>query len=227
MGQSITPFRILSLATGVVPMTNGEILTSSKAAMNGHRGLAAWLHDAETKWDEHSNKNAEGIARMSLAERVDAMGTLRAQANRATIRVLYSASGTRLSACWSQDTDAFVDKTAYWAAAESVEEAGYLAAILNTEVVLKRVRDLQPVGQRDPRHFDNLVWTLPIPEFDGAEALHADLSAAAMHAAAIVANVELPSAAHFTTQRRLVRQALADDGVAETIERLVDALLPL
>jgi pimeloyl-ACP methyl ester carboxylesterase len=48
---------------------------------------------------------------------------------------------------------------------------------------LDRVKDLQPVGQHDARDFDNLVWTLPIPEFDAAEALHVDLAVAALHAA--------------------------------------------
>ena len=97
---------------------------------------------------------------------------------------------------------------------------------LNTAIVLERVKDLQPVGQRDPRHFDNLVWTLPIPEFDAAEALHADLAAAALHPAVVAARVELPDAAHFTSKRRVMQRALADDGVALTMERLVDALLP-
>lgn len=107
-----------------------------------------------------------------------------------------------------------------------MDEAAYVTAILNTRIVLNRVKDLQPVGQRDPRHFDNLVWTLPIPEYDPAEALHRDLAEAALHAAAVAARVELPDAAHFTAKRRAIRQALVEDGVAETIERLVDALLP-
>jgi hypothetical protein len=102
-----------------------------------------------------------------------------------------------------------------------------VSAILNSTIVLERVKDLQPVGQRDPRHFDNLVWTLPIPEFDAAEALHTDLAAAALHAADVAARVELPDVTHFTAKRRLIREALVADGVAETIERLVDALLPL
>ena len=79
----------------------------------------------------------------------------------------------------------------------------------------------------DRRHFSNLVWTLPIPEFDANEALHTDLAAAALHAAEVAARVEFPDDAHFTTKRRLIRRALEADGVAETIERLVDALLPL
>ncbi len=227
LGESIAPYRVLDLATGVVPMEDGAILTSALADAHGHRGLAAWLRDAEVKWNQHSNKDVAGNARMSLAERVDAMGMLRAQANRAPVRVLYTKAGTRLSACWLEDDDVVVDHKAYWSAANSLEEAAYIAAVINTSVVLDRVRDLQPVGQRDPRDFDNLVWTLQIPEFDGVEVLHRDLAAAALYAATVAARVELPGDAHFTAKRRLIRQALVADGVAETIERLVDALLPL
>ncbi len=226
LGESVAPYRVLDLATGVVPMDGDVILTSTSANANGHRGLSAWLHDAEEKWSENSNKNVEGRARMSLAERVDKMGSLRAQANRTPVRVVYTKAGTRLSACWLEDDDIIVDHMAYWSAAHSLEEAAYITAVLNTSMVLERVKDLQPVGQRDPRHFDNLVWTLPIPEYDAAEALHVDLAAAALDAAEVSGRVEFPEDVHFTSKRRLIREALVADGVAETIERLVDALLP-
>ncbi|KPH82542.1 N-6 DNA methylase [Bosea vaviloviae] len=226
LGESVAPYRLLDLATGVVPMEGGVILTAASADSRGHRGLAAWLRDAEAKWNEHSNKATDGSPRVTLAQSLNHLQKLTAQATKHPIRVFCSASGTRLSACWSSEDDLVVDKKAYWAAAHSIEEAAYVAAVLNTSVVLDRVRDLQPVGQRDPRDFDNLVWTLPIPEFDAAEALHQDLAAAALHAATVSARVGLPGEAHFTAKRRLIRQALVADGVAETIERLVDALPP-
>jgi hypothetical protein len=222
----VAPYRILDLVTGVVPMENGAILTAASADTHGHRGLAAWLRDAEAKWNEHSNKGADGAPRVTLAQSLNHLQKLTVQSVRSTVRVLYPASGTRLSACWLEDDDVIVDKDAYWSVANLLEEAAYAVAILNTTIVLERVRDLQPVGQRDRRHFDNLVWTLPIPEFDAAEALHTDLAAAALHAAEVASRVELPSNGHFTTKRRLIRQALVADGVTETIERLVDALLP-
>lgn len=227
LGESVAPYRLLNFVTGVVPMEDGVILTAVSAEAHGHRGLAAWLRDAESKWNEHSNKKADGTPNVTLAKSLNHMQKLTLQSHRSPIRIVYPASGTRLSACWLEDDDVIVDKNAYWSSANSFEEAAYVTAVLNTTVVLERVKDLQPVGQRDPRHFDNLVWTLPIPEFDAAEALHVDLAAAALHAAAVAAHVELPEAAHFTTKRELIRQALADDGVAKAIERLVDALLPL
>jgi SAM-dependent methyltransferase len=227
LGESVAPFRLLDLATGIVPVQDGEVLDSISAEAFGHRGLAAWLRDAEGKWNRHSNKNPDGSPRVSLQQSLNHLQKLTRQTTRSPIRILYPASGTRLSACWIDEDDVVVDKNAYWSAAESLEEAAFVAAILNSEIVLERVKDLQPVGQRDPRHFDNLVWTLPIPEFDAAEALHLDLAGAALHAADVAARVELPEAAYFTTKRGFIRDALVADGVAETIERLVDALLPL
>ncbi len=227
LGESVAPYRLLDLVNGVVPMEDGIVLTATSADANGHRGLAAWLRDAEAKWDRHSNKGAGGAPRVSLSKSLNHMQKLTAQASSSPLRVLYTKAGTRLSACWVEDENVVVDHKAYWAAANSLEEAAYVTAVLNTKVVLDRVRDLQPVGQRDPRDFDNLVWTLPIPEFDGAEALHLDLAQAALHAGEVASRVSLPDDMHFTGKRRLIRQALDADGVAETIERLVDALLPV
>jgi|GEM_PF-3709082 len=115
---------------------------------------------------------------------------------------------------------------AYWAAVASYEEARYLLSILNSDAVLAKIRDLQPHGQRDKRHFDNLVWTLPIPEHDPAEPLHRDLAAAGARAEEVAAEVPLAAGAHFTAHRRAIRAALAEDGIAGEIEALVDALLP-
>lgn len=226
LGESVAPYRLLDLATGIVPMEDGAILTSGDADARGYRGLAGWLRDAEAKWNEHSNKAADGTPRATLAQSLNHLQKLTAQSESSPIRVLYTKAGTRLSACWLEEDDVVVDHQAYWGTAHSFEEAAYVVAVLNTQIVLSRVKDLQPVGQRDPRHFDNVVWTLPIPEFDAAEALHTDLAAAALNAAEIAARVEFPEDAHFTTKRRLIRQALEADGIAETIERLVDALLP-
>jgi len=142
------------------------------------------------------------------------------------MRVLYTKAGTRLSAARVAANDTVVDHKAYWAPARSAEEAGYLVALLNSAAVLAKITDLQPHGQRDKRDFDNLVWTLPIPEYDPAEPLHRDLAAAASHAEAIAAAVPLADAQHFTAKRRAIRAALAEDGVAAEIEALVDALLP-
>ncbi len=163
---------------------------------------------------------------MTLLARVDHMRNLSSQAGQPTIRVLYTKAGTRLSAASIAANDALVDHKAYWASARSQAEAAYLIAMINSAAVLAKVTDLQPHGQRDKRDFDNLVWTLPIPEYDDADLLHRDLAAAATHAENIAAAVVLTDAQHFTAKRRTIRAALVADGIAAEMEALVDALLP-
>ncbi|MDO8359797.1 MAG: N-6 DNA methylase, partial [Devosia sp.] len=147
LGETIAPYSTLGLATGVIPMENGAILTSASADAHGHRGLAAWLRDAEAKWNEHSNKGADGAPRVTLGASVNHLQKLTAQAARSPLRVLYTKAGTRLSACWIEDDDVVVDTSAYWSAANSLDEAAYVAAVLNAEIVLDRVKEFQPVGQ--------------------------------------------------------------------------------
>lgn len=227
LGESIAPFRMLQTATAVIPLTGSRVLDSIAAREAGHRHLAAWLADIEAKWAEHANKTASGQPRMTLSAQIDHMRKLSSQSGRAaSTRVLYTKAGTRLSAATVVAHDAIIDHQAYWAPVRSVEEGAYLTAILNSEAVLAKITDLQPHGQRDKRHFDNLVWTLLIPEYDNAEPLHRDLGAAALRAEAVAASVQLADTQHFTAKRRAIRGALAENGVAAEIEALVDALLP-
>ena len=226
VGSSIAPYRLLDIPRGIVPFEDGAVMSSQMAEERGHRGLASWLSDAEEKWNENSNKRADGTPNATLSESIDHLSKLSKQFPVSSIRILYPASGTRLCACWIEDENVLIDKNAYWCAASSVDEAAYVSAIINSQTALDRVKDLQPVGQRDPRHFDNLVWTLPIPEYDAEDQLHLDLAEAAHYAAGIAAPIDLPSDVYFTTQRQMIRTALEADGVATVVERLVDALLP-
>ena len=115
----------------------------------------------------------------------------------------------------------------YWATVRPTAEATYRLALLNNNTVVRKIRDVQVVGEAGTRrHLDNIVWTLPIPEYDEREVLHRDLAAAASRAEAVAALVPLTDAQHFTAKRRAIRAALAEDGIAAEIEALVDALLP-
>jgi len=226
-GESVAPFRMLDNVTAVIPLSGGKVLDAVAARVEGHRHLSAWLANAEAKWIAHANKATDGQPRMTLSAQIDHMRKLSSQAHTAAVeRVLYNKAGTRLSAARLLATDAIVDTKAYWSTVRSSAEAGYLIAIINSAAVLAKITDLQPHGQRDKRDFDNLVWTLPIPEYDEREVLHRDLAAAASRAEAVAALVPLTDAQHFTAKRRAIRAALAEDGIAAEIEALVDALLP-
>jgi hypothetical protein len=216
---------MLAPALSVVPVDKGVILDAAAAANAGFRHLAAWLRDVESKWGMHSSKRADGAPRMTLQERLDHMRGLSAQLPPAEVRVVYTKAGTLLSAAVLDDQRVVIDHKAYWAAARSIDEARYLTAILNSGLVLRRIIPMQPRGWRDPRDFDNLVWELPIPEYDRRESLHQQLATASSRADSVAASVELTEGAHFMRQRRAIRDALAADGIAARIDALVSSLL--
>jgi hypothetical protein len=163
---------------------------------------------------------------MTLGLRLDHMRGLSAQLAATTkMKVVYTKAGTLLSAAVLDYLSVIVDHKAYWAAARSIEEARYLTAIINSATVLTRIIPMQPRGWRDPRDFDNLVWELPIPEYDRRVQLHQDLADTATRAEQVAAIAPLREGAHFMRHRRVIRDALAADGIAATIDALVALLL--
>jgi hypothetical protein len=225
LGESIAPFRLLTTALAVIPAADGALLDPAGAATAGHRHLSAWLRDIDAKWRAHCGKRADGTPRMTLGQQLDHMRKLSMQLSATGLKVVYTGSGTLLSAVALDDPRLLVEHAAYWAAARNLEEARYLTAVLNSQTVLARVIPMQPRGWRDPRHFDNLVWELPVPEYDRRQAVHRELAVAAAEAERIAAIVPLREGAHFMRQRRAIRDALTEDGIAATIDALVARLL--
>ena len=152
LGESVAPFRMLATVTTVIPMRDGVVLDAAAAREAGDRHLAAWMADVEAKWAANANRGTDGQPRMTLSDRIDHMRTLSSQAGaRTSDRVIYTASGTRVSAVWVEARDLVVEHKAYWAKARSRDEAGYLIAVLNSAAVLGKITDLQSHGQRDKR----------------------------------------------------------------------------
>ena len=160
---------------------------------------------------------------MTLLDRWNYHGSLALQLPAPPVRLLYAASGTLPAAAILKDAEAVVEHNLYWAAM-SEDEAYYLAATLNSETSRLRVAHMQSRGQWGARHFDKLMFELPIPAFDAAQPLHAVLVAAAKEAEVVAADVPLDQA-HFVAIRRRIRAALRDAGTSGAIDALVGELL--
>ncbi len=221
LGESIGPFRILSNLTAVIPWDqNKRQLMNSVAALNeGHRGLARWLEEAETLWDEH------GTGGMTLLQRWNFNRALTAQFPIAPLRVVYSKAGSQPAAAILEDSKAIVENGLYWMGSKSKDEAWYLCAILNSETARSRAEHWQAEGQWGKRHFDKAMFNLPIPIFDAKIELHKELAAAAMQAEYVAARVEVKEGEYFVTTRNRIRKTLAQDGIGGEIEILVEKLL--
>ncbi len=225
LGESIGPFRVIAPALAVLPIHERRLLNSSSARKLSADGLADWLGTIEQQWAKNAAKKADGSLKMTLNQRIDHQRNMVRQLEGLRTRVAYSKAGTILCATIVRDRAAYVDHMAYWAPCHSEREAGYLVAVLNSSHVLAAIEPMQPKGQGGARHFDNLMWELPIPEYDAKLPLHRALARAAERAEAVAARVVLDPGQHFTRQRRALRDALAADGVMARIDALVERLL--
>jgi hypothetical protein len=220
LGESIAPFRLLMSVTAVIPWSgeNRRLLDADDARRLGYPNLARWLGEAEVSWRKH------GTGGMSLIERWDYQGGLRSQMPPPSVRVLYAASGTLPAAAVLRDAKSVVEHGLYWLAVEDESEALYLCAILNSETARSRVASRQAKGQWGARHFDKVMFDLPIPTFDEADALHVQLATAASYAERIAGEVATRGL-YFVNARRQIRTALREDGIAGRIDALVGELL--
>ena len=89
----------------------------------------------------------------------------------------------------------------------------------------EKIANIQARGQWGARHFDKVMFTLPIPTFDASVALHNHLAAAAAQAEQLAAAFELRASVKFQRARKLIRDALTESGIAQQIDQLVARLL--
>ncbi|MEM0900618.1 MAG: hypothetical protein AAGI92_11790 [Pseudomonadota bacterium] len=222
LGESILPYRVFKPLECVVPVTDkGEVLDAAKAAGRGYDGLSNWMRQAEAAWEANAS---EGNS-MRLVERWDYHRELSAQFPVADLRVAYAASGTNPAACVLEDSDSLLEHKLYGGSFSFRGEAEFIAAIINSEKTRSLIEHLQSKGQWGARDFDKVMFNLPIPRFNEKNARHRDLAAAAVEAESVAATVALPYNVKFQRARKLVRDALKADGIAETIDTLVARLL--
>jgi hypothetical protein len=220
LGESILPYRVWRPFEGVVPVTaQGAVLDSEAAANRGYSGLHGWMTAAEGIWNAHTTSE------ISLIQQFDYYGKLSAQFPIARLRVVYAASGTIPAACLLRGSAAVIEHAIYCAQASSESEGHYLAALLNSETARARVAAMQARGQWGARHFDKVMFNLPIPIFEPSERLHNELAAAAAEAERIAAAFELPETVKFQRARKLIRDALTETGIAQHVDELVARLL--
>jgi SAM-dependent methyltransferase len=222
LGESILPYRLLQVFEGVIPVdAAGEVLTADMAANSerGHDKLAGWMREAEALWANNS------AGTMTLADRWNFHRGLSNQFPIPPLRVLYAASGTQPAAVILRDEHTVIEHKLYWTTPSSEEEAHYLAAVLNSEAVRAGAERYQSRGQFGARDFDKVMFNLPIPLFSHDNALHRAIAQAGAHAETVAAVVELVEAERFQRARKRIRDALAEEGIGDEIEKLVEKLL--
>jgi len=220
LGATLLPFRLQEPWLGVVPWDGSRLLEGADPRIDLYPGLAEWWTEAEDVWNANKGDN-----NLSLLEQVDYRKKLSEQFPTPVHRVLYAASGQYLAAARTEDQRVVVDTKLYWGVAASLAEARYLVAVLNSPAITELLAPMQSRGEHNPRDYHKLVWRLPIPLFDPDDARHRKLVELAEEAEAVAATVDVSSWRSFQAQRRLIRQALDQAGLAGAIDDLVLELL--
>ncbi len=216
----IVPYRVIREFEAVIPVTERGIMLDAQAAANrGLGGLHGWLSKAERTFSQYTKSNR------SLSDQLNYINQLSAQFPIAPMRVVFAKAGTLPAACLVRDPRAVIDHLLYWMTPGNEAEGRYLSVILNSETARSRAADYQARGQWGARHFDKVMFNLPIPRFDPKRQLHLALVRAAERAEEVAAAVELPEGVRFQRARALIRAALAEGGISQEIDRLVVRLL--
>lgn len=247
LGETVAPYVLLEPRKAVLPVRQGDQLATSKerkkfAENNIETICGLEPNSMETRmrarwqvinklWDANKSTNNK----LDLIERLDYVGNFSAQLAQTTpIRLLYTSSG-RPTAVVLVDSDEPVDSTLYWVDCGTLDEAHYLAAIVNSDTLEEAVNKFTvPNWAGRTRHLQKHLWRLPIPTYDSNNTLHSDLATLgtqlAAEAATYLATLQTTRAAEnkhttITVARRELRQWLSTHPPAQQVENLVTRLI--
>ncbi len=218
LGRTLLPFRMTTPDLLVIPVTDTAIMTPDE--IEGELLLSQWWAQVEKRWDD----NKGGASTTSFLERLDYHQQLSSQLPTHPVRVVYSKSGNTLAAGIVTDTVTLIDHKLYWAPVDSINEGRYLAAILNSPVLLARVTPLQALGLFGARDFDKTVFAIPFGTYTATNPDHALAVTLAERAETVAAGV--PVTTDFKKDRGSVRAALVADGVAAALDEVIERILP-
>ena len=192
LGETVAPYVTLDPLKALLPMKQGDAaIPADDEGPGGVKlgGLERWMRE---RWQTISGlweTNKQPANQLNLLGQLDYLHKLSAQLERQQdsegrpVRVAYTSSGTPTAAVVANDEN-LVDYTLFWITCKDIEEAYYLLAVINSDVLYESVQSLMPKGLFGARHLQKHLWRLPIPEFDPSQELHASIAEAGAKAAA-------------------------------------------
>ena len=191
LGETVVPYATLPPLKAVLPLKRGssELPTikrnpdSIRLGALERRMRARW-QTVNRLWEENKSR----ATKLTLLGQLDYYGKFSSQlewqqdTRNRTVRIIYSDAGIPTAAL-VDNSSALVDSTLYWVTCNNSDEAYYLLAIINSNALRISAEPLMPKGQFGARHLHKHLWKLPIPEFDGSDELHSEISAAGAAAA--------------------------------------------
>jgi hypothetical protein len=180
LGGDVVRFAHRPVRPCVMPISKTSssyrMITLDQAENGPYDGLAEWLGQASENW------NGDG-ERETLSGQYNYRNKLTGQSHGHSHYVVYLKDSTNIAACVIDVEAALegaelpvnglvIDHELFYYPTETEEEAYYLSAILNSDVINQAIKPLQAEGDFGPRHIHKLPLEFPIPEFDSENETH-------------------------------------------------------
>ena len=239
LGETIAPYVALEPLKALLPLRQGDVAIPSDDNGPGGIRLAGLERRMRGRWQTVSRlwEDNKALAnRMNLLGQLDYLHKLSSQlewqqhSDDRQVRVMYSKSGEPTAAIL-HDKTVLVENVLFWVPCKDIEEANYLLAIINSDVLQGAVQPLMTKGQFGARDLHKQLWKLPIPEFDPTRELHAAIAkTGATTAAGAKAKLnelreQRGNKLTVTIARRELRKWLRDSAEGKAVEGIVGQLL--
>ena len=186
ISKSILPFALYKPDMAVLPVTvetdksNAKeirLYSAKKLLEHGYRYAAQWFANAENIWQIHRTQKNEKI---SSENYLNWNSKLTRQNLNAPYLVLYNTSAKDANAAVVKrkdlDLEFFIDSKGYSFATANLEEAYWLAAILNSTAPNLMMKDFQSRGLFGARDVCKKILDIYWPKFDGKNKIHQHLA---------------------------------------------------
>lgn len=240
LGETVAPYVALTPLKALLPLRRGEYAIPADENGPGGIRLGGLARGMRRRWQTISRwweENKAPVNKLNLLGQINYLNKLSSQLNwqqshdERPIRVLQTAAGQPTAAILPDDA-CLVDETLYWITCKTLEEANYLLAIINSDVLAAAVnRYTVPNWAGNTRNLHKHLWKLPIPEFDPRQKLHMVIAKAGERAAAGAAQKlaevreRRGGQASVTIIRRELRAWLRSAAAGKEVEAAVAALL--
>ena len=186
LSRSILPFALYKPSFVVLPITieideeaNKKIVLneSDKLLTDGCLKATKWFRNAENIWSIH---RTEKNRKHNVYNYLNWQNKLTSQNLNARYLVIYNSSAKDANATivdrLDYELDFIVESVAYVYYTNSIDEARYLTAILNSTAPNEMMKDFQAKGLFGPRHVHKKILDIYFPKFNSKNEKHIDLA---------------------------------------------------
>ena len=193
LGETVVPYATLQPLKALLPVQHEAAALPADDGEVGGIDPGGLEPEMRKRWQAISDlweKHKARANKLNLLGQLDYLHKLSSQlkwrqdTDGRPVRVVYTQAG-QPTAALLHDDKGIVDTRLYWITCKDIQEAYYLLAVINSDALATAVNKFTTANWAgNTRDLHKQLWKLPIPEYDGTEALHGEIAAAGAAAAA-------------------------------------------